>query len=78
MIKFVDDEGKEKEEIDTVKSGLLALVSHRDIRNNNKEILQVAYQRYSQVINQFLAWQRSGVTRSGPRPIGAMTDGRRV
>ena len=58
MMSFVDDEGVEKEEIDTTKSGLLALVSHRDIRNNNKEILQVAYQRYSQVINQFLATKR--------------------
>ena len=58
MMTFVDDEGDEKEEIDTSKSGLLALVSHRDIRNNNKEILQVAYQRYSQVINHFLATKR--------------------
>ena len=58
VIKFVDDEGENKEEIDTVKSGLLALVSHRDIRNNNKDILQVAYQRYSQVISQFLAAKR--------------------
>ena len=39
MMTFVDDEGEEKEEIDTSKSGLLALVSHRDIWNNNKEIL---------------------------------------
>ena len=54
MMALVDDEGEEHEEIDTAKSGLLALVSHRDIRNNNKEMLQVAYQRYSQVINQ--AW----------------------
>ena len=58
MKTFVDDEGKSKEEIDTAKSGLLALVSHRDIRDNDKEILQVAYQRYSQVINQFLATKR--------------------
>ena len=58
MIKLVDDEGEEHEEIDTAKSGLLALFSHRDIRNNNKEILQVAYQRYSQVVNQFLATKR--------------------
>ena len=59
MITLVDDEGEEQEEIGTVKSGLLALVSHRDIRsNNNKDILQVAYQRYSQVINQFLATKR--------------------
>ena len=58
MLTLVDDEGEEHEEIDTAKSGLLAFVSHRDIRNNNKEILQVAYQRYSQVINQFLATKR--------------------
>ena len=56
-ITLVDDGGEEQEEIDTAKSGFLALVSHRDIRNN-KEILQVAYQRYSQVINQFLATKR--------------------
>ena len=43
MIKFVDDEEEEKKEIDTVKSGLLALVSHRDIRNNNKKTLQLGH-----------------------------------
>jgi hypothetical protein len=45
MMKLADDEGKESEEIDTVTSDLLALVSHWNIRNNNKETLQVAYQR---------------------------------
>lgn len=54
----VDDEGQDFQEIDVMQSGLLALVSHPDIRNNNNEILRVAYLRYSQVVNQFLATKR--------------------
>jgi hypothetical protein len=58
MTTLVDDEGESSEELDVMQSGLLALLSHPDIRNNNKEILRVAYLRYSQIIDQFLATRR--------------------
>ena len=58
MVKLVDDDGEESEEVDAIASGLLAIVSHKKIRNNNKEILRVAYLRYPQIINQVLATRR--------------------
>ena len=53
-----DEENNEPHVVDDLKSGLAVLFSRPDVRDTDDEILRLAFLRYSQVLNQFLATKR--------------------
>ena len=53
-----DEENNESRVVDDLKSGLTALFARPDVRSVDDEILRLAFLRYSQVLNQFLATKR--------------------
>ena len=57
-LSVYDEENNESHVIDDMKSGLAVLFLQPGIRSVDDEILRLAFLRYSQVLNQFLATKR--------------------